>query len=165
MCVLFNRISVVVGASIIALAGCQSMGDKVQPLTVNDPVPVPADTQLIVLAYDKNISLGNLSLTNLPADVQVLFISDTSAGYANVVARDKNLNAAKQCSACQRRNIKNDHSCDVASQSTPLCEAFDNGNSPKKQSTVTEHFDIYSTFGSCTKQVCPYPGWCYTIGC
>lgn len=162
MCRILSRVSVIFCASLIALTGCQTPGG-IQPSGLPLDVIVPPDTQLIVLAYDKNVNVGGLKLTNLPGNVEVLFFSDTSSyssgSYPAPTKKDGN--NAEKCTSCNLKHIKNGGSCDKKNLPT-LCEAFDQSN---VKSTVTEHFDIYTTFGSCTKQICPYPGWCYTISC
>jgi hypothetical protein len=161
MCIKLKRVSVVVCASIIALAGCQNMGGKQPPTVLTIDVPVPEYTQLIVLAYDKNVSAKGLQLKDLPSYVHVMFISDTSgSGYQE--AQDENGNSVEQCVEGTRCTLKDIKGGSCAKPSKKICEAFDHTN---QKATAPEHFDIYTTYGSCTKQVCPYPGWCYTISC
>jgi hypothetical protein len=154
MCALLHRVSFIICSSLILLTGCQTVGTAT-PAAVSN-VTVPKETQVIVLAYDKNVDLTGLMLTSLPAGVEVLFLSD-----GNKKPKQKNGNDALACDRCNLDDIKHGKSCNKTDIPN-ICDAF--AQSANK-STVIEHFDIYTTFGSCTKQVCPYYGYCFYISC
>ena len=132
-------------------------------------IPVPQDTETIFLAYKKGKFPNGMQLIGVPdKDVSVLFVTDASDG--NPTFLDQNLRSPNSCKHCPSGRLKPDAQgnlyCDKNGLPDTICAGFDfDSGSSKMKTVIPQHFDIYTSYGSCVKQYCASPNHCMWVPC
>lgn len=153
---------------VLLISGCATpLAVGTQGAVLN--IPVPQDTETIFIAYKKNKFPAGMQLINVPdKDVHVLFVTDASDGDPKFY--DESGNTPKSCKHCPPGRLRDDGQgnlyCDKNGLADTICDAFDfDGSNGKKKTVIPQHFDIYTSYGSCVKQYCASPNYCMYVPC